>query len=674
MHARLDSTRVIYCRRIYAIQKIDMRLSKVRIENFRCFEDETVIFNDYTCLVGANGSGKSTVLAALRVFFGDSPGAAADFTRLQKDDFHNRDTSRNIVVSLTFTELEKEAQDEFINYVRHEQLVVSAVATWNDASNTAEIKRFGERLAMKDFAEFFKADGDGKRVDELKAIYVKIRESCPQLPVPGSKAAMKSALNDFESAHPDLCELSRSEDLFYGFTGAALLRKFIEWIFVPAVKDASTEQLESKTTALGLLLKRTVRSKVSFTEKIKNLRAEVDKQYQQILEENQDALKSLSESLTTRIKEWAHPDAALSLLWRSDPSKNVSIQEPQAEVRAGEHGFRDADLSHFGHGLQRSFLLALLQELAGCKDIGGPKLLLACEEPELYQHPPQARHLCSVLQKLADSNSQVIISTHSPYFVPGRGFEDVRILRQEPISKQACVRYADPDDISKKLTEARGKETFVPAGVELKIQQSLQPVLNEMFFANVLILVEGPEDLGYLSAYLALTNRYDDFRRLGCHIVPTEGKGAMAYPLAIAKALEIPTFVIFDADGNKINEPRAKAKHEQDNIALLRLCGVQAPAPFPHGIFETESMVMWPENIKSALRNEFGREAWEQLENGVRDARDLIGAPDLEKNPVFIGYVLAAAYHNNQRLRILDHLCDKIISFARSVRAAPVGP
>ena len=36
-----------------------MKLSKLRIENFRSFKDETIDFDYYTCLVGANGTGKS---------------------------------------------------------------------------------------------------------------------------------------------------------------------------------------------------------------------------------------------------------------------------------------------------------------------------------------------------------------------------------------------------------------------------------------------------------------------------------------------------------------------------------------------------------------------------------------------------------------------------------------
>ena len=42
-----------------------MRLASVRIQNFRAFADETICFDDCTCLVGLNGGGKCTVLMAV---------------------------------------------------------------------------------------------------------------------------------------------------------------------------------------------------------------------------------------------------------------------------------------------------------------------------------------------------------------------------------------------------------------------------------------------------------------------------------------------------------------------------------------------------------------------------------------------------------------------------------
>jgi putative ATP-dependent endonuclease of OLD family len=187
-----------------------------------------------------------------------------------------------------------------------------------------------------------------------------------------------------------------------------------------------------------MLLDRTVRSKLSFKEPLDKLRADAESKYREILREYQGTLESLSESLSAKLKDWAHPDASLKVKWHEECAKYVSVSEPLAQILAGEARFEGA-LSSFGHGLQRSFLLALLQELAGAGNSGGPALLLACEEPELYQHPPQARHLASVLENLSAVNSQVIVSTHSPFFISGRGFEDVRLVRPNTNLKQSNI-------------------------------------------------------------------------------------------------------------------------------------------------------------------------------------------------------------------------------------------
>ena len=46
-----------------------MRLKELQLKNFRCFDELTVNFTtDYTVLIGINGSGKSSILDAIRIF------------------------------------------------------------------------------------------------------------------------------------------------------------------------------------------------------------------------------------------------------------------------------------------------------------------------------------------------------------------------------------------------------------------------------------------------------------------------------------------------------------------------------------------------------------------------------------------------------------------------------
>ena len=68
-----------------------------------------------------------------------------------------------------------------------------------------------------------------------------------------------------------------------------------------------------------------------------------------------------------------------------------------------------------------------------------PNLVLAIEEPELYQHPSRQRHLASVLLNLAigvipgvAESTQVVYATHSPLFVGLDRFDQIRVLRKVP--------------------------------------------------------------------------------------------------------------------------------------------------------------------------------------------------------------------------------------------------
>ena len=502
-----------------------MKIASVRIENFRSFKDSTIQFNDFACLVGPNGSGKSTILIALSVFFREYENIPTNLHQLGIEDFHRKNTNKPIKITVTFKDLSSEAASDFAGYVRHGQLIVSAEATYNKETGKAEVKQYGQRLGMPDFAPFFKAVGEGKRVAELKELYNGLRETYDDLPGSGTKAAMQGALQVYEADNPGRCVPIPSEDQFYGFSrGANRLAKHVQWVYVPAVKDASGEQVEARNSALGRLLSRTVRLKTRFVEELATLRTNTQDQYQELLNDNQGALDEISKSLERRLRVWAHPRARMQLQWRQDSDKSVRVEEPWAHIVAGEGGF-DGELARFGHGLQRSFLFALLQELADTDDSSAPTLILACEEPELYQHPPQARHLAFVLDNLSRDHSQVIVTTHSPFFVSvsRESFEDVRMVRKDSDRNYSVVAYTSFEEIAKDVEEVSTRPTR-PEGVLAMIHQALQPALTEMFFTRRLILVEGLEDIAYILSYIRLLDKSEEFRQLGCHMCQQTGR------------------------------------------------------------------------------------------------------------------------------------------------------
>lgn len=641
-----------------------MLLEKVRIENFRTFKDETVCFDSYTCLVGANGAGKSCVLNALNVFFRNTSSSATNVVALSKEDFHHFDTKNPVRITLTFSNLSDAACEDLKHYVRQKSLIVSAQADWNDAENRAEVKQFGSRRVISAFSEFFKRKNEKASADELKAIYERIRENCPTLPNASSTAAREGALRKYEEDHPAECEEMADPEQFYGFTkGSNILGKYIQWVYVPAVKDASTEQDESSKSALGKLLDRTIRSRVSFKESIASLRTRLEAEYQELIDANNEVLTELQVSMERRLRHWSTPGAALELKWAYDPEKSLVVSEPLAKVTIGEDDFL-GEVARLGHGMQRSFLIALLQELAAMNAETGPTLLLGLEEPELYQHPPQAQHLAQVLEELAagaSNNTQVIISTHSPYFVSSRGFERIRILRKHRETKCTSVRSTTYSAVEQIIADAVGVRPDPPTVTMAQVEQIMQPSQRELFFSRVAILVEGFEDLAFIATQLHASGRWSDFRRLGCHFITAIGKTNLSRPLAIANQLGIPAYVVFDADQKK----KKDISHERDNRCLLRLCGVDNPEPFPESVLWHQRGVVWPESFLESVKADVGENNWTAANSAARKKHGLEQNVSA-KNSMLVAWTVDELFQKGVKSQLLDRVCSSVLDFARN--------
>ncbi|MCD6204140.1 MAG: AAA family ATPase, partial [Candidatus Marinimicrobia bacterium] len=557
-----------------------MKIESIRIENFRSFKDEIITFDNYTCFVGANGTGKSTILNALNVFFRQYKDSKTDLSKLTIEDFHHGNTEDPIKITVTFIDLSDSAKEELSDYVRQDKLIVSSIAKYNSNTGSAEVKQYGNRLGFQEFRRYFETEKSGEKVTELKSIYKTLQKKYPKLPNAATKAAMADTLRKYESEHPKECVLIPSEDQFYGVSkGVNRLANYIQWVFIPASKDVTEESEESKNSALGQLLARTVRAKVNFSEKVDTLKKHTQEEYQKILEAEQSVLDSISSSLQKSLESWSHPGIKAKILWKQDPEKSVRVEEPWAYLKIGEHGF-EGDLARFGHGLQRSYMLALLQELANISDESAPTLIMGIEEPEIYQHPPQARYLAETLNELSEKDSQILICSHNPLFIPGDNFEAIRVVREKDKPSTSFVSKLSYTDLST-ILESSGQKALKEKGMLAKLYPSLNPIINEMFFCSNLILTEGIEDVAYISTYLMLTKKFIEFRKYGCHIVPVGGKSSIIKPLAMAKLLNIPVFVVCDADTDKDqieDEDRRNSevgKHKKDNRAILDILGYQ---------------------------------------------------------------------------------------------------
>lgn len=646
-----------------------MKIKRIRIEHFRCWKDQSIELDNYNCFVGANGAGKSAILCALNLFFRHSQYSPTNVLNLHEEDFYQKDVTKPIRITVTFDDLNEQAQAELKAYYRQGELTVHTEAAWDEASRSAFGQHYGSRRVMVTLSPYFEAEEAGTLAPELREIYKTLKKAYPDLPAAATKDAMRNALREYEERHPDQCELSRSQDHFYGWSkGANVLQRYIQWVYVPAVKDASSEQDETKTSAFGQLLDRTIRQKLDFLPELEALRVALGGQYKNLLEANKEALTDISERLQQRLRVWSSPRSLLKLDWHYDEQKSVIISPPTAHAQAGEDNFM-GDVSRLGHGLQRSYLVALLQELAEQKGAEAqPTLILGFEEPELYQHPPQAKYLRNVLEELAARGSQVLITTHSPHMVSSQGFVTVRrVTKERGDSPRSKATQATVEKVSGALATALGSVPASRSKVLADIEQIMEPSLSELYFCDVAILVEGSEDVAYLTGHLALTRQLEWFRRYGCHFVVCRGKTNISRPLCIANCLGIPTFTLFDTDNNqKADQSKVAVR---DNTCLLRLTGNDGQDPLSAISFVGKNVAMFSPNITTVVKDEFDPQDWERLDREVREKFDLRDGVK-GKNAYLIAHSLEAAYGKKGPSVFLEKVAAAIREFAKNTHSS----
>ncbi|MCW0217764.1 MAG: AAA family ATPase, partial [Prosthecobacter sp.] len=447
----------------------------------------------------------------------------------------------------------------------------SAEADYDVQTQRAAVKKYGYRLGIHAFAPFFEILNDNGRVDALTAIYNPLAAQYGiQIQGRMTKAAMESALREFEEAHPEHHVQIKSEDQFYGFRGTNKLKPFLQYIYLPAVKDAADEELEARTGVLSSLVTRIVRAELNLEQDLDAIQKEAMERLATLFDGNKDGLHKLSARLTELAKNLFPELNAVEMTWNRELESQVRVDAPLVRVNIDDKTF-SGPVSKFGHGIQRSYILALLQLFAETStDNTSAKIIFACEEPELYQHPPQARHLAEALLQISKKHGQVLATTHSPYFISGENFSALRLLKAR--DKKVSVKSTDYNSVSIAIADAKQEAPHKQSAVYAGLIQKLQPPLNEIFFARFAVLVEGPEDIAYLRTQFDLRDKWTKFLSLGGHIVPVLGKEAMVAPAAICTTLEHPFFCILDADGQKFgDEVHAKALANLTSIDITKI-------------------------------------------------------------------------------------------------------
>lgn len=648
-----------------------MIVKTIRVQSFRSIQDETLICDALTALVGRNGTGKSTFLRSLELFYAPS-------ARIDPDDFYNRDTTKPIVVAVTFKVVSAEAKGLFANYIEEDTLTIERVIRWNDGKGSSTLH--GSRLQAKDFSPI----REGESAASRKVFYEKLREQAAYSDLPAWKKQDQAleALTAWEATHAAALERLRDDGQFFGFAEVAqgYLGRFTRLLSVPAVRDAAIAAEEGRGAILTDLVDLVVRSVIARKDALIRLREETQKTYEAILDpEELTELPALQGDLTRTLQTFV-PDASVSLFWK--PLEAVSIPLPKAEVKLVEDQF-EASVDRTGHGLQRAFLMTLLQHLtiaqATLKDGRGvedhtaredatavlPNLVLGIEEPELYQHPNRQRHLALILLKLASGTipgvaktTQVVYATHSPYFVGIDRVNQIRLLRKAPgvaDGSPRITRIASTtlDRVAEILWQANGAHgaRFTADTLRPRLQAVLTPWMSEGFFADTVVLVEGEDDRAALVG--AAMRRGVNLDSAGVSVLPCGGKTSMDRPAVVFRELGIRTYLVWDNDRC---EPGASA---EDNHRLLRLQG-KTVEDWPAGVHD--DFACFDGCLEKTLQAELGIAEYEASLSQAQTELVIPKRKNATKNPALVARAIEIAAAAGKRSATLDAILDKVLN------------
>ena len=541
-----------------------MILHSVDVKNFRSILKETMLFDSATALVGANGTGKSSFLHALNIFYLPNP-------KVESHDFYNGDTSNELTIAVTFRDLSAEAKQLFSAYLQDDKLTVERVFIHKDGKISH--KYHGASLQIDDFQSARSALTVKDRGKTAKEAYegLRRRTEYSSLPAWASITQATQALAEWETADPDKCSRTRDDGQFFGFEEVAqgYLGRFTKFLFIPAVREAADDASEGRNSVFTSLIDLVVRSILAQKQELQQLKKTTQEQYEKILDPaNLIELEVLEKRITGTLKTYV-PTASVEMEWL--PLTELDLPLPRANVKLVEDGYA-SPVSLTGHGLQRAFILTMLQHLALAQNAPIvprnpaetppptptaeislqlpttetpsqasaeeklPSLVLAIEEPELFQHPNRQRHLATIFQTLASGSTpgvakttQIVLATHSPLFIAIDRVAQIRLLRKHAngenkprITKVVCT---DLERLANVVWAINGKPEPAFTGMTLlpRLKALMTPWMSEGFFADVAVLVEGEDDRAAVLGVGAALGH--DLESMGCSVIPCGGRG-----------------------------------------------------------------------------------------------------------------------------------------------------
>jgi len=662
-----------------------MIIRKIEVKNFRSVREATLDCDNLIAIVGRNGAGKSTFLSALDIFYDTS-------ANLTEEDYFDRDTGAEIEIRVTYGALREDEKNEFKPYIRNNELIVTKRLIYDNGRVSQ--RYYAAALQLPRFAQIRTISSKRDRLTALKGL-IATNEIDGLGGSPRSADQAEEIMAQFEIDNPGMLQPVEKEEQFFGpkNIGGGKLDKYTKYVLVPAVREASYEVI-GKKGAIYQILDMIIIRQINDREDIKKFKTEFENRVKQVYSsDNLTELPDLGTSISRTLERFA-PGSKLNLNW--DEIKPPEIQLPAARATIIEDNF-EGEISRKGHGLQRALILTLLQHLAmtvplsvtdnttedntetqnsdtsGTESSLGPDLILAIEEPELYLHPSRCRYLSQLLLRLVEdpemgfgNKNQIIYTTHSPYFVDLDRFNQIRKFKKisspDSTTQQCAVTSFTLDQAINDLAKICNVDPadFTEDSFKARTSPIMNAIVNEGFFADVVVVVEGLSELGMLWKLQEILKK--NWAQNGIVIVPANGKNNIDRPTIIFRGLSTPTYFIFDGDYNHLGKSKKEQATKDKNHRYLRLAGATIE-DFPNtqiddtwAVFKYDIEAEVEEAVTEKVFNKYSNEVAKQLEydDPKRAIKNIDGAARL----------IELIYHNKHNIPTLEEIVGKITNLS----------
>lgn len=481
-----------------------MYISKIEIENFRCFGEEDQKFvlplsPGLTALLGENDSGKTAVIDALRFVFGTRD---QEYFRVQDSDFHwpagGAERRKEIRICCQLSGLnptEQGAFAEFLTYVDEGgKPDVALYVHWTAKDKSGA--RSGRRMVFSEIRTGRNGDGPALDIEArelLRSTYLRpLRDAERAL-----SAGRGSRLSEILKSTKEVTEVGTDYDRAANPA--------------PNVADLSVLGIGDYSSAL-----------IGDHEGIRQARNTLNETY----------LKPLSfagDNLEGQISVGKQGDRDVRL--------RQLLERLELELRSGAAPELPANR---GLGSNNLLFMACELLLLGAEGAGLPLLLI--EEPEAHLHPQRQLRLMQFLAEQsrgsaanADNEIQIILTTHSPNLASAIPLDNLVLINR-----------------GKAFTLARGHTELSQDDYRF-LQRFLDVTKSNLFFARGVMIVEGDAENILLPTLARLIGR--DLSAHGVSIVNVGGTGLRRFARIFQRKdaaeggqIEIPVACLADMD------------------------------------------------------------------------------------------------------------------------------